>query len=267
MNFYGSAAAIPAMYKRREAFSDELVAIALRYNVSFILDWEFAQPASWAQFNATMAMAAHKLAQHNRTLSMTIQTGCGDTVPSWSTGSNPPCATLFRSIPWAHKLVDMGTYQLTDSNANDSTRQHALKLRRCDPPLDKITEFCGLEGQVMNHIKPRSGEIAPGVREFAVGTSNGQYSAGFWPINCINGTVAGGWTNATLRRFLSFLDVVGVRSVDVFCTAAAVPCPTLLPRQCTWFLDALRWWKYKKTAYQGVALFDAAVRLTEVGEI
>ena len=73
MNFYGSAAAIPAMYNRREAFSDELVAIALRYKASFIMDWEFPQPASWDQFNTTMALAAQKLAIHNATLSMTIQ--------------------------------------------------------------------------------------------------------------------------------------------------------------------------------------------------
>ncbi len=252
LNFYGSAAAIPAVYARREAFSDELVQIALRYNASFICDWEFPQPASWDQFNATMALAASKLALHNHTISMTMQSGCGDTVPSWGSSSNPPCGTLFRSIPWAHKLVDMGTYQLTDSSANESTRRHALKLRRCEPPLDKITEFCGLEGQVFNHIFPIHGVVAPGtthyppVHEFAVGTSNGQYSAGLWPINCeANGTVAGGWTNSTLREFLSFLDTVGVRSVDVFCTGAAIPCPTIQLGQCSWFLDVLRWWKYR----------------------
>ena len=41
MNFFvqDAVAAIPALHARREAFADELVAIALRYNTSFIMDW------------------------------------------------------------------------------------------------------------------------------------------------------------------------------------------------------------------------------------
>ena len=33
--------------------------------------------------------------------------------------------------------------------------------------------------------------------------------------------------------------------MDVWCSNAAVPCPTIiLPGQCSWFLDQLRWWKF-----------------------
>jgi hypothetical protein len=246
MNFFvkDAALAIPAMHARRESFAAELLAIALRYNVSFIMDWEFPQAVPWVLFNETMTVVSRKLATSGKTLSLTIQSGCGDTIPGYGAVSNPPCGTLFRSMPWAHKLVDMGTYQLTDSLANDTVRQRALKLRPCPAPLNKITEWCGLEGQVLNHLHPIVGEVAAGVREYPMGAANGQYSAAFWPINCEqNGTVAGGWTNSTLHAFLVFLDSVHVRSVDVFCTGAAVPCPTLLSGQCTWFLDQLQWWK------------------------
>lgn len=53
MNFFvkDAALAIPAMHARRESFATELQAIALRYNVSFIMDWEFPQAVPWVLFN------------------------------------------------------------------------------------------------------------------------------------------------------------------------------------------------------------------------
>ena len=64
-------------------------------------------------------------------------------------------------------------------------------LQECLPPTNKYQKWCGLEGQVLNHLEPLPGE-------FAMGSSNGQYSAALWPRTCEqNGTVAGAWTQPT----------------------------------------------------------------------
>ena len=95
-------------YARREAFTDELVAVAEAANVSgFMMDWEFAAAINWTQWNETMALAAQKLHARNKTLGLFFQSGCGDATPN--AGTNPPCGTLFRDMPYLEKLVDMGT--------------------------------------------------------------------------------------------------------------------------------------------------------------
>ena len=114
-------------------------------------------------------------------------------------------------------------------------------LQECLPPTNKYQKWCGLEGQGLNHLEPLPGE-------YAMGSSNGQYSAALWPRTCEqNGTVAGAWTQPTLHGFLSFLDRVGVRSVDVWCTNAEMPCDTLVGGRksagCEWFAQELAWWK------------------------
>jgi hypothetical protein len=116
-----------------------------------------------------------------------------------------------------------------------------IMLSECPAPQNKFTRWCGLEGQVLNHIKPLASTVPP---EYAMGGASGQYSAGLWPSTCSqNGTVAGAWTQATLHAFLSFLDETGVRSVDVWCSDAVMPCSTIEEGKCSWFTQELAWWK------------------------
>ena len=127
------------------------------------------------------------------------------------------------------------------TNATQEARQEtALRLRRCPAGGDEYTAYCGMEGQVMNHLFPLPAANASGP---TYSMRAEQYSVGLWPINCLNGTTAGGWTNGTLHEFLMFLDEVGVRSVDVFGTSGTLEGP-IQCGECGWFLERLRWWKY-----------------------
>lgn len=85
--------------------------------------------------------------------------------------------------------------------------------------------------------------------------------------------VAGGWTNETLHSFLVWLDLQGVRSVDIWCGGAVVGgdggCSTMsscnstltssvlvdaessksecvhgIEFPCRWFLDQISWWRF-----------------------
>ena len=62
---------------------------------------------NWAEWNETMTLAASLLHQHGKKLGVCIQSGCGDDKPGWASGTNPPCATLFRDMPWDDTLSDM----------------------------------------------------------------------------------------------------------------------------------------------------------------
>ena len=215
-----------------------------------MMDWEFAAAINWTQWNETMALAATKLHAHGKKLGLFIQSSCGDTQPN--AGTNPPCGTLFRDMAWADKLVDMGTYFLgnpsvpagTTNSSQERAQAAALRLRRCPPGSDEYTGYCGLEGQVMNHLFPLLAANETAVPEYADRAFDGQYSVGLWPVNCLNGTTSGGWSNTTLHEFLVFLDRVGVRSVDLFGTGGMLPDPGLADGACGWFLDQVRWWKY-----------------------
>ena len=119
-----------------------------------------------------------------------------------------------------------------------------VELQECPPPSNKFTRWCGLEGQVLNHIRPRDDVEPP---EYSMA---GRYSAGLWPRSCVNGTMAGQWTEETLHAFLVFLDPVGVRSIDMWCSGTAtesgpaMPCPAIVgSEECSWFTRELAWWK------------------------
>jgi hypothetical protein len=62
--------------------------------------------------------------------------------------------------------------------------------------------------------------------------------------NCImskafpEGVTAQGWTQSSLRAFLSYLDSVGVRSVDLWTSNLAANDMAT----CSWFLPELRRW-------------------------
>jgi hypothetical protein len=244
--------AISNMYARREAFTDELVALALDSNISgFMMDWEFSAACNWTQWNETMGLAATKLHAHGKKLGLFIQSNCGDNQPN--AGTNPPCGTLFRNMAYMDKLVDMGTYFLgrpdlaagTTNTTQERAQEVALRLRRCPLGIDEYTAYCGLEGLVMNNLFPLSALNAT-VPEYHMRAADGQYSVGLWPINCLNGTTSGGWSNQTLHEFLEFLDRVGVRSIDIFGTSGALPDAGIANSECSWFLDQLRWWKHNE---------------------
>ena len=110
VNMGGRAEVVAPMYARKEAFAQEMLELALRWNFSgYTMDWEFGQSMNWSEWNATMSLAASLLHQHGKKLGVCIQSGCGDGKPGWASGTNPPCATLFRNMPWADTLSDMVT--------------------------------------------------------------------------------------------------------------------------------------------------------------
>ena len=264
VNLGGQANSVPAMWARKEAFAQEVLALAQEMNVAgFTMDWEFGDVMDWAKWNETMSGVADLLHANGKKLGVCIETGCGDNLPSWAAGTNPPCATLFRNMPWADKLTDMGTY--TAGGNTTASRQAALAVKECPSPQNKITKWCGLEGQVLNHLQPQQGTTPP---QYSMGTSNGQYSAGLSPNSCTDdSTVAGGWTNETLHEFLQWLDTVGVRSIDIWCGGGVVGgdggCSTLsscnssssdsecvhgVEAPCRWFLDQITWWRFNEHA-------------------
>ena len=56
-----------------------------------------------------------------------------------------------------------------------------LEPHKCPPPSNKWTRWCGLEGQVLNHIRP-----LPAAKP-AESSMAGRYSPGLWPRSCVNG--------------------------------------------------------------------------------
>lgn len=69
-----------------------------------------------------------------------------------------------------------------------------------------------------------------------------QLQPGIWIDDCVqNGTMTGGgWTQAALREFLSYLDKKGVKVVTIWTNDAF-----LLPETtgtCEWFVPELRKW-------------------------
>lgn len=109
VNLGGQADVVAPMYARKEQFAQEMLALALRWNFSgYTMDWEFGQSMNWTQWNETMALTASLLHSHGKKLGVCIQSGCGDGIPGWAGATNPPCATLFRDMPWADILSDMG---------------------------------------------------------------------------------------------------------------------------------------------------------------
>jgi hypothetical protein len=201
VNLGGEASVVPAMWARKEAFAHEVLALAVQMNISgFTMDWEFGAVMDWDKWNETMSVVAGVLHSNGKKLGVCIESGCGDNKPSWRGGSNPPCATLFRNMLWADKLTDMGTY--TTGGNTTVSRAAAIKAVECPSPLNKVTKWCGLEGQVLNHLQPLQSANPP---QYSMGTANGQYSAGLSPNSCTeNSTVAGGWTNETLHDFLAW---------------------------------------------------------------
>ena len=199
-----------------------------------------------------MSHVADVLHQNGKKLGVCIESGCGDNLPGWRGGTNPPCATLFRDMAWADKLTDMGTYTLGGNTT--ASRHEALAVRECPSPVNKITQWCGLAGKVLNHLQPLPGTDPP---EFKMRAADGQYSAGLSPNSCTeNGTVAGGWTDDTLHAFLLWLDTVGVRSIDIWCGGGLVGgnggCNTLssgvhgVAQPCTWFLRRITEWRFSE---------------------
>ena len=111
INMGGRADAVEPMWARKEEFAQEMLALAVRWNFTgYTLDWEFGQVMNWTMFNETMTVAADLLHAHGKKIGVCVQSGCGDNIPGWAGATNPPCATLFRDMPWADKLTDMGTY-------------------------------------------------------------------------------------------------------------------------------------------------------------
>jgi hypothetical protein len=219
VNLGGKADSVPAMWARKEAFCSggagprrqdgnqrfyhglgiraRQYPRSLHFRGLYIVNSGYVQGdvMDWNKWNETMSVVADLLHTHGKKLGVCIQTSCGDNIPGWRSVTNPPCATLFRNMPWADKLTDMGTY--TAGGNTTSSREAALQVSECPSPLNKTTKWCGLEGNVLNHLQPQKGTDPP---QFAMRTKDGQYSAGLSPNSCTE--------NSTVRTAL--------------CTSAAV---------------------------------------------
>jgi hypothetical protein len=85
-----------------------------------------------------------------------------------------------------------------------------LEQEECNPRAHTVGKWCGLKGQVQDMID--SGADA----------ASGQLSPGIWMNNCHisaefpSGITAQGWTEESFKSFLTYLDTVGVRSLDMW---------------------------------------------------
>ena len=105
--------------------------------------------------------------------------------------------------------------------------------RYCNGARGLRAKWCGMKGQVQNML------------DAGADAASGQLSPGIWMNNCVNttehplGVTAQGWTQASLRDFLDFLDSVGVRSIDMWTSNLS----DNDLNTCAWFLPELRRWR------------------------
>ena len=114
-----------------------------------------------------------------------------------------------------------------------------FKPQRKMPDLNDASEVQAL---IEEHVKVGPRHACDGVGADA---ASGQLSPGIWMNNCVNttehplGVTAQGWTQASLRDFLDFLDSVGVRSIDMWTSNLS----DNDLNTCAWFLPELRRWR------------------------
>ena len=270
--------------ENKEKLALQLLGVALKYNFSgFSMDWEFGQSFHWAGFNETMTYVAGVLRPHGFGLGISINSDCNGATASADGGSmDPSCDPVYRSVPWASVLSDMGTYRIGDLNATwfrNGTRgtcpatctevhhkphtpipTHWECKNKHDP---KLMPYCGYEGRVLNMLH------SPIAR---VRTDHGNplYAPAMWIGRCYaNGTTREGWTHEKFRAHLRFLDTVGITRIGIWCQNSCAISNITNPLDCgdnfvgffcaglnttcPYFYEELTAWKARKPRRLSVA--------------
>ena len=136
-------------------------------------------------------------------------------------------------IKWADVITNMATYpmihttdgtkcttcswtkdkpgQLTEKWNTPLTPAHRYVNKTvCDPNRHTVEQWCGLTGLIDDLLAA------------GVDAASGQLSPGMWMNECHitpefpTGVTDQGWTQASLRQFLDYLDLRGVRSIDMW---------------------------------------------------
>eukprot|EP01051_Picozoa_sp_SAG22_P018417 SAG22_NODE_3095_length_1946_cov_1.397401_2_plen_223_part_00 len=215
-----------------------------------------------------MSHIASVLRPHNIGLGLSINSICES--KSLAVSSDPTCAPAYRNTPWAAVLTDMGTYVNLSPNQphggwphkpGDPTdnMSYTTDMSSCPqwrPPGNDpaVMQYCGFEGRVMNLLhspratihKDRWPQLAPAI------WLGGCYANGSTPTQQ-------GWTRASLRAFLAFLDAQHIPRIGIWCMAfvdkhglqkgGACPCPGVESDNvtgaiyCPWQYEELRAWR------------------------
>ena len=146
-------------------------------------------------------------------------------------GNNEWCETGFPNTTWCTSGCENFVDHLTPA-------YKFLEQEECDPNRHTVAKWCGLKGHVQDMIdvgtKPSTGQLSPGI----------------WMNNCgypdsknipLTGVTAQGWTQDSLRSFLQYLDIVGVRSIDLWTSNLSDNDLAT----CDWFLEELERWRAK----------------------
>ena len=97
------------MLKNKEALAQQLLELALTYNLSgYTQDWEFGEAFNWAGYNETMTYIAGVIKPHGIGLGISIDSGCENKVKDYASGSDPTCCHACEYFcprpPTAHNL-------------------------------------------------------------------------------------------------------------------------------------------------------------------
>ena len=140
-------------------------------------------------------------------------------------GNNDWCAKGFPNTTWCTNGCEDFVDHLTPAF-------RFLEQVECDVNRHTVAQWCGLKGHVQDMI------------DAGTKTNNGQLSPGIWMNNCAKtaefptGITAQGWTQSSFQSFLTYLDKVGVRSIDMWTSNLS---DNDLDT-CDWFLPELEKW-------------------------
>jgi hypothetical protein len=210
----GESPQVDAAFARKEAFVAEVQALALRLNLTGLtLDFEDGRGDNITKWISLWSGVRDALHQQGQTLGSCVCQDVWNRIPNATGSKNYGGAN---SSAWAFLWMiqpqlkvfdfvsDMSTYPMfPEAHGGDVPAYNHLHAKTCT--YNKY-EMCGLEGYVQDLLR------------FGASASSGQASPAVWLGDCApNGALNGqGWDQNVLRQFLSFLDTVGIRSVDVW---------------------------------------------------
>ena len=268
MPTFGASSLPLAAWERRYELAEQIRDWVLLYNLTGVHnDWESHGDlgVDAYKFYEFWGVVASKLHAENRTVGTCIETAPANVSHPWAprTPSNDTTwhSYMFNwdyplALPYMDVVTNMATYPMMHTTDGDNAWcadfpnttwcqsrvedfvDHLtpafkyLDQVECDPDRHTVAKWCGLKGQVQNML------------DAGADASSGQLSPGIWMNNCMSttehprGITAQGWTQASLRDFLDFLDSVGVRSIDMWTSNLS----DNDMNTCSWFLPELRRW-------------------------
>ena len=240
-----------SVYANKESFAANLLKAAQslpgmnasqHYQLQgFFLDWEFGTQNEMECWTPLWRYVAAVL--HANGLQLGFDVDNSQYNLSHPNSSNYGYLWNFtQQVAYADFLTNMGTYPVGFHSTIQLRRQWNdprtnLRPVRCGG----VYEWCGLEGAIkaMQHVGARAsdGQLEPAVWIDGEGGCN--YTAGGYITN-------NGWTLASFRSFLAYLDDSGVRSLAVWTQPLIERGPPTANDTCTgWMLEALREWKHR----------------------